>query len=402
MRRFGVACSQEWTCATPASRGPLPGCLGDSSIDLSDERWEQFCSQGFLPLGRTLDEAALAGLTERIDDLMLGRRRDERLMMQLDLGGDYLAMAPMSLGFKGPSLAYRKIENLEHDDRFAGVIQEELYRRICLRAYGEGTPIGVYRAMVMNKPAAGGTILPWHQDGGGIWGLDRDPLLTVWTALDAATISNGCVQIIPGSHRLGLLSAHGHTITQEQESVHCPLERRSTSNFRQANRCCCTIGRCTAAASTGPQRRVAPSASAISMPARASAAAARASRRCSSPGERATAWQAALEQDRSGDGERAGTTHGAHRQDRRHHQGHPGIGVVGGEAAAATLKARTHGQQLDLVPGLQRRQRTVTEAQAFEQIQQHALGEAFAGPAPGRTREQTCHLGLKFLDRRAL
>jgi ectoine hydroxylase-related dioxygenase (phytanoyl-CoA dioxygenase family) len=58
--------------------------------------------------------------------------------------------------------------------------------------------------MFMNKPAHQGTLLPWHQDR---WSyLDRDPLITVWTALDPATIANGCVEIIPGSHRFGLIN----------------------------------------------------------------------------------------------------------------------------------------------------------------------------------------------------
>src|SRR6185503_2838757 len=58
--------------------------------------------------------------------------------------------------------------------------------------------------------------LPWHQDR---WtSFDRDPLITVWTALDPATIGNGCVQIIPGSHRAGLINpSHGSGfLTAEQ------------------------------------------------------------------------------------------------------------------------------------------------------------------------------------------
>ena len=42
--------------------------------------------------------------------------------------------------------------------------------------------------------------------------------MTVWTALDDATIEKGCVQVIPGSHKLGLFSEHGHTIAPEQEA----------------------------------------------------------------------------------------------------------------------------------------------------------------------------------------
>ncbi len=56
----------------------------------------------------------------------------------------------------------------------------------------------------MNKPAGKGHHLQWHQDR---WtDLDRDPLITIWTALDPATTENGCVKIIPGSHKWGLIN----------------------------------------------------------------------------------------------------------------------------------------------------------------------------------------------------
>jgi ectoine hydroxylase-related dioxygenase (phytanoyl-CoA dioxygenase family) len=64
--------------------------------------------------------------------------------------------------------------------------------------------------------------LPWHQDR---WSyLDRDPLITVWTALDPATIANGCVQIIRGSHRAGLINpSHGSGfLTAEQATQFAP------------------------------------------------------------------------------------------------------------------------------------------------------------------------------------
>src|SRR6266702_3430829 len=76
-----------------------------------------------------------------------------------------------------------------------------------------GSSVPLCAGLFMNKPAHKGTLLPWHQDGGAIWGLDRDPLATLWTAIDPATRANGCVQIVPGSHHLGLLSEFGHTIT---------------------------------------------------------------------------------------------------------------------------------------------------------------------------------------------
>lgn len=52
---------------------------------------------------------------------------------------------------------------------------------------------------------------PWHQDAGVCW-PDADPyfMLTVWIPIVDATLENGCLQVIPGSHKYGLLP-HGYT-----------------------------------------------------------------------------------------------------------------------------------------------------------------------------------------------
>ena len=41
---------------------------------------------------------------------------------------------------------------------------------------------------------------PWHQDS-YYFRFDRQPQVGVWLALSAATIENGCLWVIPGSHR---------------------------------------------------------------------------------------------------------------------------------------------------------------------------------------------------------
>ena len=72
----------------------------------------------------------------------------------------------------------------------------------------------------MNKPANSGTILPWHQDVGAGWNIDTNPITTVWTALDDATVETGCMQIVPGSHRLGILN-EAHYTSEEDQAAHC-------------------------------------------------------------------------------------------------------------------------------------------------------------------------------------
>lgn len=187
---------------------------------LTDAQWQEYEEKGYLRIGRTLSDSELAGLQDRIDAIMLGTAEIDydRLLMQLDsTTGKYADAGVQSKGHKGATLAYRKIENLEFDPLFRAYLEKPIFRDVCARVYGPETPVACYRAMFMNKPARQGTWLPWHQDR---WRhLDRDPLLTLWTALDPATKANGCVQIIEGSHRYGLLNPeHSSGFVSEKQA----------------------------------------------------------------------------------------------------------------------------------------------------------------------------------------
>ena len=195
---------------------------------ISAEEWSRYERDGYLKLGRLLSERDLSALQRRMDDIMMGKAtlNYEALLMQLDSGtGQYGDLAAQTHGFKGPTLDYRKIENLEMDPLFLEYMRRPLFRDICAHVYGADTSIASFRAMFMNKPARKGTLLPWHQDR---WtALDRDPLITIWTALDPATIANGCVQAIPGSHKLGVINPSHHSafLTEEQAGTHAPDEK---------------------------------------------------------------------------------------------------------------------------------------------------------------------------------
>ena len=195
---------------------------------LTDVQWEQFQRDGYLKLGKLLDASELQELQQRIDDIMLGRAQVpyEQMLMQLDSAtGKYDDAGEQTKGFKGATLDYRKIQDLELDSLFLRYMQRPIFRDICVRLLGPDTDVSVFRAMFMNKPAMRGTWLPWHQDR---WSdLDCDPLITVWTALDAATVANGCVQVIPGSHRAGVINPSHHSafLNAEQTAEHVSPER---------------------------------------------------------------------------------------------------------------------------------------------------------------------------------
>jgi hypothetical protein len=185
---------------------------------ISDKQWAQYQNDGYLRLGQVASDEDFAALQRRMDEIMLGTAavNYDRMLMQLDSdSGQYNDAGPQTKGFKGATLNYRKIQDLEYDPLFLKYTQHPLFEEVCARAYGKGTPVACFRAMFMNKPAHKGTVLPWHQDRWPM--LNIDPEVTIWTALDPATVANGCVKIIPGSHRALVNPEHGSGfVTKEQ------------------------------------------------------------------------------------------------------------------------------------------------------------------------------------------
>ena len=164
----------------------------------------RFSEEGYLRLGRVASDGLIQAMCNRIDDIMMGNVRYDGMPMQRDTDtGEYGMLPDRTYKDSAGTLAYRRIDDLQMDPLFLGYMQHPLFREITEALIGPD--VSIFRAMFMNKPARHGTHLPWHQDVGVGWGLDANPEVTVWTALDPATIGNGCMQVVPRSHRLGVL-----------------------------------------------------------------------------------------------------------------------------------------------------------------------------------------------------
>ena len=106
----------------------------------------------------------------------------------------------------------------------------------------------------VRQPAEDGVETPWHQDE-AYWDPAYDyEALSVWTPLQEATLENGCMQFLPGSHHRGVLPHHsiGHDIrihgleTDAVDSglaVACPVPAGG-----------CTIHHCRTLHYAGPNR----------------------------------------------------------------------------------------------------------------------------------------------------
>ena len=63
-----------------------------------------------------------------------------------------------------------------------------------------GPDIILWGTTVFGKPAGSGKATPWHQDA-AYWPIRPLATCTIWVALDDSGPDNGCLRVIPGSHR---------------------------------------------------------------------------------------------------------------------------------------------------------------------------------------------------------
>ena len=78
-----------------------------------------------------------------------------------------------------------------------------------------GDDIALFASHYICKPPFSGRPVLWHQDG-AFWPLDPMEVVTLWLAVDHSTPENGCVRVIPGSHRSDVAGMRDNT---EVESV---------------------------------------------------------------------------------------------------------------------------------------------------------------------------------------
>ena len=70
-----------------------------------------------------------------------------------------------------------------------------------------GDDIILWNESFFAKPAKIGSTTPWHQDG-EYWPIRPVATCTAWIAIDDANTTNGCLKLIPGSHKKDELLAH--------------------------------------------------------------------------------------------------------------------------------------------------------------------------------------------------
>ncbi len=188
--------------ATDFDPGPPPG--GDLEVALTEDQIETFHRDGFVAVGRVTTDEELDWLREVFDHLFSRK-----------VGG-----------FPGGYFDLSRPYNSEGDDHVPQVLhpstrvprlRETLLhrngRRIAEQLLGVAPDESDERVTAWDhmifKPARHGSELPWHQDE-AYWETGfRYSALGCWVPLDDATLDNGCLHFVPGSHR-GRVLPHRH------------------------------------------------------------------------------------------------------------------------------------------------------------------------------------------------
>jgi ectoine hydroxylase-related dioxygenase (phytanoyl-CoA dioxygenase family) len=171
------------------------------TITLSPEQIDFFHRNGYLAIPAITNPEEVASLCEIYDYLFSAKVGRET--------GDHLDLSSTDEDNQEPVLP-----QILNPSKYAPELVDTLFRinaeAIAIQLLGpEGRFSGDH---AIRKPAHSGVETPWHQDE-AYWEPDLEyNSLSIWIPLQEATLENGCMQFVPGSHSQEVLPHHsiGH------------------------------------------------------------------------------------------------------------------------------------------------------------------------------------------------
>lgn len=183
--------------------------------DVTDEDVANYWRQGYLVIEKAFTREEVQ---HAIDALMY--------IMHGGIKGPHVQFVRTAKELTTPEereLACRKIMNyVEYEPRLAHMTFHPDMMRVLENICGER--LRNIQNTALLKPPHGGSEKPWHQDM-AYRGLSYDkPAIGVWIALDEAGLDNGCMHVIPGSHKWGGMP---HYVVRDLQicDSHVPVEQ---------------------------------------------------------------------------------------------------------------------------------------------------------------------------------
>ncbi|MEM7442471.1 MAG: phytanoyl-CoA dioxygenase family protein [Pseudomonadota bacterium] len=146
------------------------------TVDPNDD----YRRNGYCVFPNRIDAAALADLRQACDTMVADPDREARVKSRhkINVGERRLFLARQHEAY--PAVASFVLEGAA----------AELARELI------GPDPRLFTEQFVFKAAGAGSGFAWHQDSGYV-GFEHRPYLTLWCALDDATLDNGCVHVLP-------------------------------------------------------------------------------------------------------------------------------------------------------------------------------------------------------------
>ncbi len=158
------------------------------SAILSDSEVRTYHEEGFVIPEFRLSENETGILREALDKVILDNpeTRPERLV------SEHISKEGRTEDVKG----HDAFLELARDTRIVDMVSQLI-----------GPDVILWGCQSFCKPAGDGMEVPWHQDG-HYWPIRPLATCSVWVAIDDSNVENGCLRVIPRSHRPARLIPH--------------------------------------------------------------------------------------------------------------------------------------------------------------------------------------------------
>ncbi|MCZ8517401.1 phytanoyl-CoA dioxygenase family protein [Paenibacillus filicis] len=162
--------------------------------EITEAHVKQFWEQGYLVVEQALIESEVRSSLEAIMDILSGASTGAKIQF-VKPRSELRTMEEIEL-------AARKVSDyIEHEPRLHAIAHHPSIAAALEKLFGEKAKVAQDQAIL--KPPTGGAEKPWHQDMAyGPLAFDKS-VIGFWIALDPAELDNGCMHVIPCSHREG-------------------------------------------------------------------------------------------------------------------------------------------------------------------------------------------------------
>lgn len=193
----------------------------DYAGPLTDDQIQQYNERGYLAINNVLSAEQMQELRNVTDGFIAASASVTENTDVFDLEPDHTPEKPKLRRLKEPHLRHEAYDRVLRSDKILDLVQQLL-----------GPDIYFKTSKLNIKGAEGGSPVEWHQD----WGFfphTNDSSLALGLPLDDMAVENGCLMVVPGSHRGPTLDHHqdglfvGAVNPDGVEELAVPIELRA-------------------------------------------------------------------------------------------------------------------------------------------------------------------------------